>query len=68
MRRLAMLAAAVAVISTAALLPANAQNGWNSGCYRLGLTGYHWYGFCVGPTFLYPHHRVCEGGDYCWYH
>jgi hypothetical protein len=28
------------------------------GCYRLGETGYHWYGFCLGPSWLYPHrHR-----------
>lgn len=37
------------------------------GCYRLGETGYHWYRFCFGPTWLYPHHRVCQR-DYCWYH
>lgn len=36
------------------------------GCYRLGLTGYHWYHFCLGPGWLYPHHRVCRHG-YCWY-
>jgi hypothetical protein len=36
------------------------------GCYRLGETGYHWYGFCFGPTWLYPHHRVCRHG-YCRY-
>ena len=37
------------------------------GCYRLGETGYHWYRFCFGPTWLYPHHRVCQRG-YCSYH
>lgn len=36
------------------------------GCYRLGLSGYHWYHFCAGPGFLYPHHRVCRHGA-CWY-
>jgi len=37
-----------------------------TGCYRLGETGYHWYDFCVGPRFLYPHHRVCRHG-HCYY-
>ena len=39
-----------------------------AGCYRMGETGYHWYRFCVGPGFIYPHHRHCHrhhGG--CWY-
>jgi len=36
------------------------------GCYRLGETGYHWYNFCLGPRFIYPHHRVCRRG-YCYY-
>jgi hypothetical protein len=36
------------------------------GCYRLGETGYHWYRFCFGPGWLYPHQRVCRRG-YCWY-
>lgn len=36
------------------------------GCYRLGETGYHWYNFCLGPRFLYPHHRTCRHG-YCRY-
>jgi hypothetical protein len=36
------------------------------GCYRLGETGYHWYRFCFGPSFLYPHRRVCRHGT-CWY-
>jgi hypothetical protein len=36
------------------------------GCYRLGLSGYHWYHFCAGPGFLYPHHRVC-GHHSCYY-
>jgi hypothetical protein len=36
------------------------------GCYRLGETGYHWYRYCFGPAFIYPHQRVCRHG-YCWY-
>jgi hypothetical protein len=36
------------------------------GCYRFGEAGYTWYPFCVGPGWLYPHHRVCRHG-YCWY-
>jgi hypothetical protein len=32
----------------------------------LGETGYHWYRFCFGPAFLYPHQRICRHG-YCWY-
>jgi len=36
------------------------------GCYRLGEYGYTWYPFCVGPRWLYPHHRVCRAG-HCWY-
>jgi hypothetical protein len=36
------------------------------GCYRWGETGYHWYDFCLGPSWLYPHQRVCRHG-YCWY-
>jgi hypothetical protein len=69
MRKIALLAAAVATLSAAILLPANAQvaiGGWNSGCYRLGDTGYHWYGFCLGPDIAYPHKRVCDHGN-CTY-
>jgi hypothetical protein len=36
------------------------------GCYRLGLTGYHWYRSCIGPHWLYPHHRACRH-DWCGY-
>jgi hypothetical protein len=36
------------------------------GRYRWGETGYHWYSFCLGPSWLYPHQRVCRQG-YCWY-
>ena len=41
-----------------------------AGCYRLGETGYHWYRFCAGPWWLYPHHRVCRyrhHHHYCYY-
>jgi hypothetical protein len=67
MRKLALLAAAVATLSAATILPANAQVGWNAGCYRYGLTGYHWYDFCLGPNFVYPHQRTCDRGN-CYYH
>jgi len=36
------------------------------GCYRLGLSGYHWYGSCIGPRALYPHHHVCRN-HHCYY-
>jgi hypothetical protein len=62
MRKLAMLVAAMATLSAVALTPTTAD----AGCYRLGVTGYHWYNFCAGPAFLYPHQRVCRNG-YCWY-
>jgi hypothetical protein len=57
-----MIAAAVASLSAAALIPTAAE----AGCYRLGETGYHWYRYCFGPRFMYPHHRVCRNG-YCYY-
>jgi hypothetical protein len=62
MRQLIMILAAAATLSVVALLPTAAE----AGCYRLGLTGYHWYHFCLGPGVLYPHQRVCRNG-YCWY-
>jgi len=37
-----------------------------AGCYRLGETGYHWYRWCLGPSWLYPHRRICHDG-YCQY-
>ena len=61
MRKLAGLFAATAVLIMA-FWPTTAD----AGCYRLGETGYHWYRFCAGPAFLYPHHRVCRHG-HCWY-
>lgn len=38
-----------------------------AGCYRMGETGYHWYRSCVGPSFLYPHHRRCARHHGCRY-
>jgi opacity protein-like surface antigen len=61
MRKLMMLAL------TAATLAAIAPSAAEAGCYRLGETGYHWYHFCVGPSFVYPHRRYCRHGS-CWYH
>jgi hypothetical protein len=60
MRKLAGLFATMVLI--VALWPTAAD----AGCYRLGLSGYHWYGSCFGPAFLYPHQRVCRHG-HCWY-
>jgi len=59
MRRLFAVAA---ILSALTLLPSAAQ----AGCYRFGESGYHWYRFCLGPSFIYPHQRVCRHG-YCWY-
>jgi hypothetical protein len=61
MGKLVALAIGSAVLC--AVLPTTLQA---AGCYRLGETGYHWYQFCLGPTWLYPHRRVCRHG-YCWY-
>ncbi|MGA2258612.1 MAG: hypothetical protein ABSG53_28435 [Thermoguttaceae bacterium] len=58
-----MIVAAVATLSGAAMLPTEADA---AGCYRVGLSGYHWYGFCAGPRFLYPHRRICQHG-HCYY-
>jgi uncharacterized membrane protein len=81
MRKLVSITAAGAALYVAAALPTtlHAAAGRSMaaaieattpvekvGCYRLGETGYHWYPFCFGPTWLYPHHRVCRHG-YCWY-
>jgi len=63
MRKLALLIAAATALSAVALSATEAS----AGCYRLGETGYHWYHFCAGPGFLYPHYRACRHG-YCWYH
>jgi hypothetical protein len=79
MRQLVSITAASAALYVAAALPmpSHAAAGRSraieatdavekAGCYRLGETGYHWYPFCLGPRWLYPHHRVCRHG-YCWY-
>ena len=63
MRKLVAIAIGSAVLCAVAVVPTTSQA---AGCYRLGETGYHWYPFCFGPTWLYPHHRVCRHG-YCWY-
>ena len=62
MQKLRKCIVAAATLSIAVLLSSGAE----AGCYRLGETGYHWYGFCFGPHFMYPHHRFCRHG-YCWY-
>jgi hypothetical protein len=62
MKKLVMIAAAVAALSSMSILPASA------GCLRFGETGYHWYQYCVGPHFMYPHHRHCNRHGYCWVH
>jgi hypothetical protein len=61
MRKLVLLTAAVAAMSSMAISPASA------GCYRMGLSGYHWYRSCVGPRVLYPHRRHCNRYGHCWY-
>jgi hypothetical protein len=61
MGRLIGLAALAALFAFGAVRPAAA------GCYRMGGTGYHWYRYCAGPHWLYPHHRVCHHG-HCRYH
>ena len=62
MRRFALFAAVAAILSVGTVLPSNAE----AGCYRMGETGYHWYRYCWGPRWIYPHRRVCRHG-YCWY-
>jgi hypothetical protein len=62
MRRFALFAAVAAILSVGTVLPSNAE----AGCYRMGETGYHWYRYCWGPRWIYPHHRACRHG-YCWY-
>jgi hypothetical protein len=63
MRKLLLTITAVCGLAMIGTLPAQA---FNHGCYRLGVTGYHWYRFCAGPDVMYPHHRVCHNG-HCWY-
>ena len=61
MRKLTLLVAATATLLAVALWPPRPMLV-ATGC---GLTGYHWYHFCAGPGFIYPHHRVCRDG-HCW--
>ena len=66
MKSLRIVLAGAAVALFAGLTPTSAS----AGCYRMGETGYHWYRYCAGPRFLYPHHRVCRwrhGHRYCYY-
>jgi hypothetical protein len=69
MRKIKALAIALALFSMAAASSqaAAVHHVRAPGCYRLGLSGYRWYRSCVGPSFLYPHHRVCHRG-YCRYY
>ncbi len=62
MRKLLLSLTAASALAISCAWPAQAFNG---GCYRLGETGYHWYRFCAGFHFMYPHHRHCSHG-HCW--
>lgn len=69
MRKLAILVAAAAVVSA---FPALAQSSsapltpaGNHGCFRWGETGDHWYSFCLGPDFFYPHRKTCNSAGWC---
>lgn len=79
MRKLVVAAAAAVFAAAVSSTPSQATVGQSvapavdamslvesAGCYRLGETGYHWYRFCFGPTWLYPHRRICRRGA-CWY-
>jgi len=48
MRKFLITLTALASLAMIGSAPAQAFNG---GCYRVGLTGYHWYRFCAGPHF-----------------
>ena len=63
MRKVTSLAVLAAMLSFGVVLPSKAE----AGCYRLGEIGYHWYRYCWGPRWVYPHHRVCRH-SYCWYY
>jgi opacity protein-like surface antigen len=65
LRKILVLIVSAWALSVAASAPASAEGG----CYRMGETGYHWYNFCVGPAFLYPHEERCQKHhhDRCWY-
>lgn len=58
---------ALTALSALSLLTLSPAEAFNDGCYREGMSGYHWYRFCAGFHHLYPHHRVCRNGR-CWYH
>jgi hypothetical protein len=62
MQKIKMIIAAAPILFAVLVLSSSAE----AGCYRLGETGYHWYRFCVGPYWLYPHHRICRG-HHCYY-
>jgi hypothetical protein len=79
MHKLVLITAAVLCAAAVSSTPSRAAVGHNIaaaidaidpvekvGCYRLGETGYHWYRFCLGPAWLYPHQRACRRG-YCRY-
>jgi len=81
MRKLSASIAVLAAVFTASLISTGSQAAVGRsidtaidaitpiekvGCYRLGETGYHWYRFCIGPYWLYPHQQVCRHGA-CWY-
>jgi hypothetical protein len=79
MRRLVLATAAALCAAAISSTPSQAAAGQSiaaaldamnpveqAGCYRLGETGYHWYRSCFGPTWLYPHRRICRRGT-CWY-
>ncbi len=56
--------------AAAAMLIVAGSGAAEAGCYRMGLSGYHWYRDCIGPGFLYPHQRYCHwrhGERFCWY-
>jgi hypothetical protein len=62
LRKFTLLFAAFAALSISILIPESAE----AGCYRWGLSGYHWFRSCLGPFDLYPHRKVCRH-DHCWY-
>jgi hypothetical protein len=82
MRKLALtIAIAAGTLLAASVVPTEAQQTLgqgvgtvvdavnplqSSGCYRLGVTGYHWYRTCIGPPVIYQHRRYCGHGQ-CYY-
>jgi hypothetical protein len=57
----------LAVVAATLLCASFVTDAAYAGCYRMGETGYHWYRHCVGPSFLYPHHRRCTRHHGCRY-